>query len=144
LHAAAIRAVAFLNSAQPYLDHCVGVAGLRQIAAALDAQLIELGYVTTRVSLPQQNLKDGVLTFQLHVGRVAEVRAAKADQAKSPDEAWGTWWNAFPVGRGDIVNVRDLEQGVEQMKRLPSQSVATELAPGSEPDTSVGSKPFTW
>lgn len=122
---------------KPYLDHCVGVAGLRQIAAALDAKLIELGYVTTRVSLPQQNLKDGVLTFRLHAGRVADVKMTKADADKSADDAWGTWWNAFPAGRGDILNVRDLEQGVEQMKRLPSQVLATELEPGAEPDTSI-------
>ncbi|MEN3296571.1 MAG: hemolysin activation/secretion protein, partial [Burkholderiales bacterium] len=133
----AIRFGWLLDAAQPYLYRCVGVTGLRQVAAALDATLIELGYVTTRVSLPQQNLKDGVLTFHLHVGRVAEIKMAKADPAKSPDDAWGTWWNAFPVGRGDILNVRDLEQGVEQMKRLPSQMVATELEPGTEPDTSI-------
>jgi hemolysin activation/secretion protein len=133
----AIRFYWLLSAAQPYLNHCVGVSGLRQIAAALDARLIELGYVTTRVSLPQQNLKDGVLTFQLHVGRVIDVRMARADAEKSPDDAWGTWWNAFPVSRGDTLNVRDLEQGVEQMKRLPSQTVLTELEPGAEPDTSI-------
>jgi hemolysin activation/secretion protein len=126
-----------LRAAQPYLNHCVGVGGLRQIAATLDATLIELGYVTSRVSLPQQNLKEGVLTFQLHVGRIADVTMTRGDEARSPDDAWGTWWNAFPVSRGDVLNVRDLEQGVEQMKRVPSHSVVTELEPGAEPDTSI-------
>ncbi len=125
------------TTVQPYLGHCVGVVGIRQIAAALDATLINWGYATTRVSLPQQNLKSGVLTFHLHVGRVAEVRMVKADDPKTSDDAWGTWWNAFPTGRKDILNVRDLEQGVEQMKRVPSQTVATELEPGTDPDTSI-------
>ncbi|GAB3544857.1 ShlB/FhaC/HecB family hemolysin secretion/activation protein [Noviherbaspirillum agri] len=120
----------------PYLDRCIGVIGLRQIAATLDAKLIEWGYVTSKVSLPQQNLKDGVLTFRLHAGRVAQVNLYKAGAASTEDDAWGTWRTAFPVGSGDILNVRDLEQGVEQMKRLPSQAVATELEPGAEPDTS--------
>jgi hemolysin activation/secretion protein len=124
-----------LEAAQPYVGSCAGVAGLSQIAAALDARLIELGYVTTRVTLPQQNLKDGQLTFRIHIGRVAAVEAV--DESGAPDAAWGTWWNAFPVGAGDVLNVRDLEQGVEQMKRLPSTSVATELTPGAGPDTSV-------
>jgi hemolysin activation/secretion protein len=126
-----------LDTARPYLGQCAGVTGLSLITAALDAKLIDLGYATSKITLPQQNLKDGVLTFRLHVGRVAEVRMVKADEEKSPDQAWGTWWNAFPTGRGDILNVRDLEQGVEQMKRLPSQVVVTELAPGAEADTSV-------
>lgn len=122
--------------AQPYLNQCAGVKGLRQIASAMDGELIRLGYATSRVTLPQQNLQGGTLTFQLHVGRIAQVSMHQADQAKSPDDAWGTWRNAFPIGRGDILNVRDLEQGVEQMKRVPSQMVATELEPGAEPDTS--------
>ncbi len=58
-------------------------------------------------------------------------------QGTEPDEAWGTWWNAFPIEAGDVLNVRDLEQGVEQMKRLPSQTVTTTLEPGVAPDTSV-------
>ena len=84
-------------AAEPVLKHCVGVQGLRQIASVLDAKLIALGYVTTRVSLPQQNLSDGTLSFSLHVGRVADVVMIKAGQpGQVLDDAWGTWRNAFP------------------------------------------------
>ncbi len=124
------------DASLPYLGQCAGVGGVRRIADALDAKLIELGYVTSRVTLPQQNLKDGVLTFQLHIGRVADIGMLKAGKGQPADDAWGTWRNAFPVSAGDVLNVRDLEQGIEQMKRLPSQMVATELEPGAEPDTS--------
>jgi hemolysin activation/secretion protein len=126
----------------PFLNRCIGVAGLRRIAATLDAKLIELGYATTRVSLPQQNLHGGSLELILHVGRISAVRMVKAgDAEQAADDRWGTWRNAFPgmpsLGPGDILNIRDLEQGVEQMQRLPSQAVATRIEPGSEPDTSV-------
>ncbi|MCW5651247.1 MAG: ShlB/FhaC/HecB family hemolysin secretion/activation protein [Ramlibacter sp.] len=119
------------EAALPYLRHCVGVQGLSRIAAGLDKRLLDLGFATTRVSLPAQNLQSGVLRIQLHVGRVADIRLVE------PEPRWGTWRNAFPVSRGDVLNVRDLEQGVEQMKRLPSQTVATKLEPGVEPDTTV-------
>lgn len=126
----------------PFIGRCVGVEGLRRIAEALDAKLIETGFATTRVSLPEQNLKAGTISIRVHVGRVADIRMASknqhADQKReTPDNAWGTWWNAFPLGAGDILNIRDLEQGVEQMQRLPSQSVSTKIEPGTEPDTSV-------
>lgn len=50
----------FLDSVTtPFLNHCIGVAGVRKIASALDAKLMERGYVTTRVSLANQNLSDG-------------------------------------------------------------------------------------
>lgn len=42
----AVRFGWLADSALPFLQQCAGVAGLRQIAAALDAKLIDLGYVT--------------------------------------------------------------------------------------------------
>lgn len=126
----------------PFAGRCIGVTGLRRIAETLDAKLIETGYATTRVSLPEQNLKAGKVVLRVHGGRVAEIRMEQpSENPNSPkpssDNAWGTWWNAFPLGAGDILNIRDLEQGVEQMQRLPSQSVGTRIEPGAEPDTSV-------
>ena len=128
------------NTAQPFLQRCVGIEGLRKIAAALNAKLLEFGYATSRVSLPEQNLKEGKLVLRLHVGRVAAVKMVTPRTSNSgmvADEAWGTWRNAFPVSKGDILNIRDMEQGLEQMKRLPSQSVTTRLEPGPRADTSI-------
>jgi hemolysin activation/secretion protein len=133
-----------LDSAQAYMNRCVGVTGLSRIASVLDAKLVELGYATTKVTLPAQNLADGTLHFQLHVGRIAQIRmvqsakvTATTEPVTVPDTTWGTWRNAFPASAGDLLNVRDLEQGVEQMQRLASQQVTTELVPGQQPDTSV-------
>ncbi len=130
-----------MDSAQPYLQRCVGSEGLRKIAAALNAKLLEFGYATSRVTLPEQNLKEGKLLLRLHIGRVAAVKmvtpVASASGAVAADVSWGTWRNAFPVSKGDILNIRDLEQGLEQMKRLPSQTVTTKLEPGPRADTSV-------
>jgi len=134
---------------QPFLGRCAGVRALSRITASLDEELLSRGFATTRVSLPAQNLQSGVLRMRLHVGRVAAIRMVEAPEPGAagsarplaapaqPDTRWGTWRNAFPVSPGDILNIRDLEQGVEQMKRLPSQSVGTQLEPGEAPDTSV-------
>jgi len=127
-----------LASTQPFLGQCVGVKGLRRIADVLDATLIEQGFVTSRVSLGQQNLSGGRLMFQLDAGRVAEVRMVEAGSApKRIDDRWGTWVNAFPTSAGRLLDTRDIEQGVEQMKRLPSQNVTTTLEPGPMPNTSI-------
>lgn len=126
------------TAATPFLKRCIGVQGLRKIAAVLDARLIAMGYVTTRVSLPKQNLSEGKLSFFLHEGRISDVLMVKPDAQNSlPDDSWGTWKNAFPIAKGKLLNIRDLEQGVEQMKRLPSQAVSTKIEPGEEPDTSI-------
>ena len=38
---------------------------------------------------------------------------------------------------GDILNIRDVEQGLEQMKRVSSQSVTMKLLPGTAVGTSI-------
>lgn len=133
----------------PFIGRCIGVEGVRRIAAALDAKLIQSGYVTTRVTLPEQNLAEGTLNLQLNIGRISALRMVQAAAPAQPatpsaapvvpqsDDSWGIWHNAFPTSAGRILNLRDLEQGVEQMKRLSSQNVGTRIEPGEEPDTSV-------
>lgn len=53
------------NVVAPYQDRCIGVEGIRRIASLLDAKLVEWGYATTKTSLPAQNMRDGVLTFNI-------------------------------------------------------------------------------
>lgn len=124
------------SAALPYLGRCLGVQGLAGVAGQLDEQLVGRGFVTTRVSLPSQNLQSGVLLMHVHVGRLADIRLVEVGPA-GPQPGSGSWSNAFPVSPGDILNIRDIEQGVEQMKRLPSQAVTTQLEPGPLPDTSI-------
>jgi len=112
---------------------CVGVRGLAMIASTLDQALVERGYVTSRVSLPAQNLRDGALEIVLHPGLVGAILIEEAPQAST----WGTWRNAMPVKVGEPLNIRDIEQGLEQMKRLASQRVVTRIEPGAAPDTST-------
>jgi hemolysin activation/secretion protein len=126
------------TSVAPLLGRCIGVQGLGRITAFLDAQLLEQGYVTSRVSLGPQNVATGRLELRLHAGRIERVEMVDADAPdRAADTRWGTWRNAFPTREGALLDARDLEQGVEQMKRLPSQSVTSTLAPGVAPDTTV-------
>lgn len=134
---AAKRLSWLMDATDAYRNRCIGAQGLSALAGYLDALLIEQGYVTSRVSLGPQNLRQGEVRFTLHAGRIAAIELMNADKPQEPDSRWGTWKNAFPTGEGALLNSRDLEQGVEQMKRLPSQGVTTTLAPGPEPDTSV-------
>lgn len=130
-----------LDALEPYRNRCIGVEGLNQIASKLDTRLIDGGFVTSKVSLPQQNLAGGTLTMNVHVGRVESISIHPVEETSNRDEPEVRikpsliWRNAFPLRPGDILNIRALEQGVENMQRLPSQSVATQLEPGAQADT---------
>lgn len=45
------------------------------------------------------------------------------------DSALIPWKNVFPLKEGDILNIRRLEQGLEQMKRVSSSDVSMKLLP---------------
>lgn len=119
------------RAAEPYRMQCAGVDGLNIMLSALNDELVSQGLATSKVTLARQNLNAGILNVRLHAGRVEGVRL------EDKGSQWGTWRNAFLPMTGEVLNVRSLEQGVEQMKRLPSQDVGTRIEPGTAPDTSV-------
>lgn len=79
--------------------------------------------------LPEQDVSKGTLRVALVPGVVRHLRFA------SPDTR-GTWKSAFPARDGDMLNLRDLEQGLEQMKRVASQDVNMKIEPTSSPGES--------
>ena len=119
--------------AQDYLDRyagaCIGMRGLNLIVQRLTNLILAHGYSTTRLGIPEQDLAGGTLKLTLVPGVIRAIRFADP-------ELYGTWRNAFPASAGDLLNLRDLEQGLEQMKRIPSQDVDMQIVPGDTPGQS--------
>jgi hemolysin activation/secretion protein len=114
---------------EKYQGRQIGMQGINLILKRLNNAFINRGYVTTRVLVAQQDLTKGVLRLTLVPGVIREIRF------KNPG-TWGNWQMAFPIQSGDILNIRRLEQGLEQMKRVPSQDVDMEISPGEKPGES--------
>ncbi|WP_168184715.1 ShlB/FhaC/HecB family hemolysin secretion/activation protein [Oleiagrimonas sp. MCCC 1A03011] len=114
---------------QHYVGRCVGQQGLQQIVHRASDLVLARGYVTTRLLIPQQNLSGGALHLLLIPGRVGRIRFASGS-------VHADWRSAFPLRPGDLLNLRAIEQGLEQMKRVPSQDVRINIAPGAQPGTS--------
>ncbi|MBN3766958.1 ShlB/FhaC/HecB family hemolysin secretion/activation protein [Burkholderia sp. Ac-20365] len=116
-----------------WLDHykgqCIGKAGLDILTKGLQQSILSRGYVTMRVLLPEQDLSTGTLKVALVPGVVRHLRFADPDTR-------GTWKSAFPTRDGDLLNLRDLEQGLEQMKRVASQDVDMKIEPTDTPGES--------
>lgn len=123
----------FADRVRPLIGKCLGTKGLASVVSLLDESFIQSGHVTTRAALPPQNLSEGTLQVIVQAGLIGDVQLKDAPTGSS----WGTWKNAFPISIGKVLNIRDLEQGVEQMQRLPSQRVTTKIEPGTEPGTST-------
>lgn len=122
------KELSFLNKiARKHEQKHVTVSDITNIRNAFQRKLLDKGYVTSQVYIPEQNLNAGTLQFMVMPGRVEDIRYSESSNH-------GPWRTAFPVRSGDILNIRDVEQGLEQMKRVSSQSVTMKLLPG----TSVG------
>lgn len=112
-----------------YQGRCVGKDGLNLIVRRLGNLILQKGYSTTRVGLAEQDLSDGELTLTLVPGVIHAIRFSDSSVS-------GTWRNAFPTGVGRVLNLRDLEQGLEQMKRVPSQDIDMQIVPAERPGES--------
>jgi hemolysin activation/secretion protein len=114
----------------PFNGQEIGINGINLLAKFISEKIIEKGYITTTVTVPEQDLATGTLRFRIVPGRIGGVRLEGS-------AGWGTWRTAFPVRRGKVLNLRDLEQGLEQMKRVPNQDAKMQLVPGDDPGTSI-------
>ena len=112
---------------QPHIHTDMGISSVNRLVKDLNAKLLDKGYVTSRVVIPEQNMKNGKLLLRLQTGRLHKIIYSK-DSAVIP------WKNAFPIKEGDILNIRRLEQGLEQMKRVSSLDVSMKLLPAEEAD----------
>ncbi len=125
------KELSFLNKiARKHEQKHVTVSDITNIRHAFQRKLLDKGFVTSQVFIPEQNLNAGTLQFMVMPGRVEDIRY-------STSSAHGPWRTAFPVRPGDILNIRDVEQGLEQMKGVSSQSVTMQLLPGTSVGTSI-------
>lgn len=114
-----------LAVAEPALGRCLGTTGINTVVGQIQNVLVERGYVTTRVLAAPQDLRTGELRLKLIPGRIRAIRFA--DQAPK-----GGYANALPVRTGDILNLRAVEQGLENFKRVPGVQADVQVMPGEQ------------
>ncbi len=130
------------------LNQCLGPVALGQIIERMQSALIARGYVTSRVLMPTQDMSKASLEFTFIPGRIRSIRFDSQSSSRA------TQWNAMPAKVGDVVNLRDIEQALENFKRVPTaeadiQITATdpEIAPPGDSDIVIQWRqalPFRW
>ncbi len=111
-----------------YINRCITLNEINEIAEKFTMFYVESGYVTTRVKIPtKQNLKNGILKLLVIDGFIEKIFIKNP----SPDEKINIS-GVFPFLNGKLLRLQDLEQGIEQINRLKSNHAAIELMPGKE------------
>lgn len=114
------------------VDRCTGAIGIGIAIRRLQNELVRRGYITTRVLAGPQDLTQGTLTVQLIPGRVHAIRFAEGTPTRA------TIWNAMPLQPGDVLNLRTIEQALENLKRLPSADADIRIEPANGDDARPG------
>lgn len=113
----------------PWLNHCLDIAGLNTLTNAVSDWYISRGYITSRAFLTEQDLSGGVLHLAVLEGKLQHIRLEGV-----PDR---TLKMTFPGLEGKILNLRDIEQGMEQLNRVRQRPVEIEILPGDTQGYSV-------
>lgn len=113
-----------------HAGRCLTAADIQRVLGRVTQDFFERGEITTRAYLPEQDLASRRLLIEVVPGRIAGYRL----EGEGAQRIWLP--GAFPAV-GSVLNLRELEQGVEVVNRLGSQRASTDIEPGESPGESV-------
>ncbi len=109
----------------PYKNTCLGASEISKLLGSLTNVYISKGYITSRIYLPPQDLSTGTLRLIANEGRISAL-TEDGNRSSFPIR------NTFPTGVGEVLNLRDIEQGLDQVNRLLSNNATMNLIPGEK------------
>ncbi|MEZ2893784.1 MULTISPECIES: ShlB/FhaC/HecB family hemolysin secretion/activation protein [Providencia] len=109
------------------VGHCIGVEGINLLVTDVQNRLISHGWITSRVLVPEQDLSTGVLQLVVMPGKVQKVIFT------DDSSQYSTLYTAIPAHSGNLLDLRDIEQGLENLQRLPTVQASMEMVPGDGP-----------
>ncbi|MDR2463687.1 MAG: ShlB/FhaC/HecB family hemolysin secretion/activation protein [Verrucomicrobiales bacterium] len=112
----------------PYENKKINRYQIDRVINDLTNAYIDAGFVTTRVYIPAQNIAE-TQTLEL-VAVEGKIETLTVNDDRWPRRLGGLM--AFPTGSGEILQLRDLEQGLDQMNRVPSANAKMQLHPGEK------------
>ncbi|TCA66119.1 ShlB/FhaC/HecB family hemolysin secretion/activation protein [Rhizobium leguminosarum] len=117
----------------PYGNQCVGLAEINAVLRDVTHLYIDHGYVTSRAYVPQQDIaKTRILRLLVVEGTLSDIYLNGQKVVGS-----GSLATAFPGLIGRVVNIRDIEQGLDQMNRLQANDAKSAMLPGPNDGTSI-------
>ncbi|WP_322892218.1 MULTISPECIES: ShlB/FhaC/HecB family hemolysin secretion/activation protein [unclassified Yoonia] len=118
------------DAVREFEGYCLG---MEQINAALEAVTflyVDRGYITARAYLPEQNIADRSLDIRVVEGELAAIRFNGQERR--------IWQQiAFPGLTGRTANLREIEQGLDIIRGMPSFEATMEITAGEAEGQSI-------
>ncbi|MEO0810586.1 MAG: ShlB/FhaC/HecB family hemolysin secretion/activation protein, partial [Pseudomonadota bacterium] len=116
---------AMAKAVEPFEEQCLDLVGLNSVLKQVTFLYVSRGFVASRAYLPEQDLGGGTLKIAVIEGQLRDVVLNGKPGAQREQIA-----SAFPDLEGKPLNLRDVEQGLDQINRLRSRNATVKLAPG--------------
>lgn len=116
-----------LETLSPMPEQCIGSANVNLLARELTQLYLNKGYITTRVQFIPPDEEDE-LGFDVTEGFIEGIESV------DPELNGET---VFPNMIGEPLNIKQLDQGLDQANRLPSNKITVDILPGKEPGGSI-------
>ncbi|CAB5554744.1 ShlB/FhaC/HecB family hemolysin secretion/activation protein [Providencia rettgeri] len=108
----------------PYLKRCLTLGEIHELTKHVTNYYMEQGFITSQAIIPEQDLSSHQLLLQVIEGHVETIEIEN-----SPERLVH---QIFPYQQGKILNLRHIEQGLEQLNRLSSAEYTIDIQPGSQ------------
>lgn len=110
---------------------CADKKALVELVERLNVYYQQKGLITTRVYLKPQNLKSGNLVLVAKAGLLQDFSFSDGKEVDRRVH------NAYPFKKGELISLREMEQGLDNLNRLKSQSAKAQLQPGKQLGDSI-------
>lgn len=105
---------------------CLTLGGINALLQEITDVYIQEGYISSRAVLEPQDLSLGILRVRIIEGRVEGIEVSPGS-SMNPRQLK----TVFPFVKDSVLQLRDIEQGLDQLNRLPSNRATMHIAPGS-------------
>lgn len=112
------------NFTKDFINRCLNLTEINSLVHTISDWYMQRGYITSRAFLTEQDLSRGELVIPVLEGKVETIRL---NGKYSPVLA-----TAFPGLEGKTLNLRDIEQGMEQINRVQRTPVQIEILPSPQ------------
>lgn len=133
-----LRGVKLLSEAElqvrltPFVGQPASLADLRRAADTVARAYQEAGYLV-RAFLPEQELRDGIVTIEVLEGRLSGVRVEQAPPGRSVGESRVVQTMTARQKIGAPVRADDVQRAIGLLDGLPGVQASSVLEPGAAP-----------
>lgn len=107
--------------------YCISDENLVVLMKNIQNSIIDSGYTTTRVLIQEQDLNSGELNLIIIPGKINQTIII--DEGIVPHFTSLSAFTGLTFKSGDLLNVRDIEQSLENFKRIPTVEANIEIIP---------------